>query len=110
MLQAHPYMIAWSEQDRYQASRLISLLVERQRGFSARLRHGQMLNITLDGPYGRGAPLEQYDKVIFIASGVGLAAHMLHIRELLQAHQMKTAQARRICLIWVIDNKGKPNS
>lgn len=126
IFQSHPYMIAWSEQDnndgwavqakednwKEESSTSISLLIQRRRGFSrmptdTELQGHNSLRITLDGPYGRGPPLHLYDKVMFIASGIGIAAHLNTIRQLLKGHTSQTAQVRRLCLLWHVDNIGK---
>ena len=42
-----------------------------------------------------------------MASGIGIAAHLLAIRHLLQAHEDKTARVRRISLLWFLEQPGK---
>lgn len=111
VFQAHPYMIAWSEQNDISSldtdsSSWISVLVQRRRGFSA-LDGRENLDIILDGPYGSTAPLHRFDKVLFIASGVGIAAHLSYIQQLLLAHMQRTVQIRRLTLFWVVDDQGE---
>ena len=60
----------------------------------------------MDGPYGHGAELDCFDKILFVASGIGVAAHLLAIRHLLQAHQDQTARVRRVSLLWFLEKTG----
>jgi predicted ferric reductase len=102
-LQAHPYVIAWLEGSD------ISLIVQRRSGFSddifrATHRH---TSIIVDGPYGQPQQFMYYDKVLFIASGIGIAAHLLAIRDLLEAHENRSARVRRITLLWFLETAGQ---
>ncbi|KAK7179080.1 ferric reductase like transmembrane component [Paraphaeosphaeria sporulosa] len=100
LIQSHPYVIAWIDgQD-------ITILVERNKGFSNAIfalptatTHSAMV----DGPYGRVQSLGQYDKVLLLASGIGVAAHVLHIRHLLEAHKDKSVRVRRVALTWFLE-------
>ncbi|KAK3115493.1 hypothetical protein LTR53_005109 [Teratosphaeriaceae sp. CCFEE 6253] len=104
--QAHPYLIAWTDEETNGASRAITLLIECRGGFSSALRLAQTpVRLLVDGPYGRASGLDVYDKVLLIASGAGVAAHLLAIRELLQAHNDQTARVRRITLLWFLEDK-----
>ena len=109
LLQAHPYVIAWVEDSIKPRERRIVLLVETRRGFSKDIRYGQVEgeSVLLDGPYGRSGKIDGYDKVLFLAQGVGIAAHLLYVRHLLEAHKRKTARVRRISLVWTIESSGK---
>ena len=110
-LQAHPYMIAWAESDEHGADKTVVLLVERRRGFSSDiLASDRPLKAIVDGPYGGGQSLDRFDKVLFIANGVGIAAHLLSVRHLLEAHEAKTARVRRISLIWLLETRGERSS
>ena len=66
--------------------------------------------IRVDGPYGSVESLEQFDKVFFVASGIGLAAHLLAIRHLIQTHNDKTSRVRRLSLLWFLETEGWPFS
>lgn len=108
-LQSHPYLIAWSDHGREQASRTIDLLIQRRNGFSNRLglHKNASAKTFIRGPYGRGARLNDFDKALFVASGIGIAAHLVAIRHLLQAHEERTARVRRISLLWFLEKPGK---
>lgn len=91
-----------------QASRYLKdtiiLHIEEARGFTRRIAQCNVdgLSIIVDGPYGRQPALDRFDKVLFLASGVGIAAQLLHIRHLVEAHNAKTARARRITVCWFL--------
>jgi NAD(P)H-flavin reductase len=102
--QAHPYMIAWSE------AANITIFVQRRNGFSNDIFTSPNLasaSIVVDGPYGHPQPLESYDKVLFMASGIGIVAHLLAIKGLLEAHENQSARVRRITLLWFLETPGK---
>lgn len=107
-LQSHPYMVAWADTDSKGLSRTITLLVAHRNGFSKTISRLQpSTRCSLDGPYGSMRRLEDFDKVLFVASGVGIAAHLLAIRHLLNAHKDQTSRVRRLSLLWFVETEGK---
>lgn len=112
-LQAHPFMIAWSEKDPGMRDSQIVLFISCRNGFSAALPHCEgPFPVILDGPYGGTPSLDQYDKILFLAGGIGIVTHLLHIRQLLRAHDDKCARVRRLTLVWLLDSQGiivRPN-
>jgi predicted ferric reductase len=101
--QSHPYTIAWAEGSE------ITLLIQRHTGFSNDLFTSSKTahsSTVVDGPYGHPQLLLDYDKVLFIASGIGIAAHLLAIKSLLEAHENQSARVRRITLIWFLETDG----
>ena len=108
-IQAHPYLIAWSLEDSNKTSTDISLLIECRDGFSRQLRLSteHPSSLILDGPYGKTIDLDRFDKVLMIASGVGIAAHLLAIRHLLKAHDSRKARVRRLTLVWILETTGE---
>lgn len=82
----------------------IILHVQEAQGFTRRIAQSNVdgLSIIVDGPYGRQPALDRFDKVLFLASGIGIAAQLLHVRHLVEAHNAKTARARRITICWFL--------
>lgn len=82
----------------------MTVIIEGADGFSQRLIESRRDNvrIILDGPYGQQTSLYAFDKVLFLACGIGVTAHLLQIRQLLEAHNQSTARVRRITLIWFL--------
>lgn len=108
-LQAHPYMIAWEHKDG--SSQILTLLIAHRSGFSNVIRLCKSgTRMRLDGPYGGTEGLNKFDKVFFIASGVGVATHLLAIRHLVQSHNDKTSRVRRLSLLWFLETDGKISS
>lgn len=101
-LQSHPYIISWSADEGQK--RYMTVIIEGADGFSQRLIESRRDNvrIILDGPYGQQTSLYAFDKVLFLACGIGVTAHLLQIRQLLEAHNQSTARVRRITLIWFL--------
>jgi predicted ferric reductase len=104
--QSHPYMVAWEEKEG--DKQYVYFLVERRKGFSAWLQ-AQMPSkepskepsVYMDGPYGGHIHLRNYDSVLFVSRGIGVASQILLIRDLLEAHDGKEARVRRVTLLWV---------
>ena len=104
-LQAHPYVVAWEEKE--DSSQILTLLVAPRTGFSRKVKFCEAgTRIRVDGPYGGIESLEQFDKVFFIASGIGLAVHLLAIRHLIHAHNEKMSRVRRLSLLWFLETEG----
>ena len=101
-------MILWVENPSGSGSQTLVLLVEAQRGFSNAVRFSNTVrqSALLDGPYGVSRRLDRFDKVLFFASGVGISAHLLYIRDLLDAHSRKSARTRRLSLVWLVEADG----
>lgn len=106
-MQSHPYLIAWADGGVKSPSKTISLLVQCRSGFSNRIRLCQSpTRISFHGPYGGSQALELFDKVLFMASGIGIAAHLLAAQRLLQAHNEQTSRVRRLSLLWFLETEG----
>ncbi|KAI9750728.1 MAG: hypothetical protein M4579_006345, partial [Chaenotheca gracillima] len=103
-LQAHPYVVAWTELDESEHHQQVSFLIQVREGFSRDLvQCRETQTAILDGPYGGFETVWSFDKVLFLANGIGLAAHLLSIRHLLERHEAQTAQVRRVTLVWFLD-------
>lgn len=108
-LQAHPYMIAWEQKD--DSSQILTLLIAHRAGLSRMIKLCKNdTRIRVDGPYGGTESLEQFDKVLFVASGIGVAAHLLTIRHLVQTHNDKTSRVRRLSLLWFLETDGRSST
>ncbi|KAF1840098.1 uncharacterized protein K460DRAFT_296976 [Cucurbitaria berberidis CBS 394.84] len=108
MLESHPFMIAWATVDQEGKATSIMLLVQSCRGFTRRLHLANTLTPALiDGPYG-GAGLNSfnnYDKVLLMSSGIGIAGHLSTARYLLLAHDLRTARVRRLTMTWLLETQ-----
>jgi predicted ferric reductase len=104
--QAHPYTIAWTDESD------IILIIQRHTGFSSDIftTPKDLSSFVVDGPYGHPRLLTGYDKVLFAASDIGVAAHLLGIRSLSKAHEDQSARVRRITLLWFLESPGTLSS
>jgi hypothetical protein len=65
------------------------------------------LKAIIEGPYGNKLNLESYDTVLLFATGIGIAAQLPYVRQLLQQHYAWVAKTRRIALFWEINSECK---
>jgi NAD(P)H-flavin reductase len=107
ILQAHPYVVAWSSVDENKHA-LVHFLIQSRQGFSKRVRSiGPHTAAILHGPYGGGISMVEFDKVLILANGIGIASQLLHVRELLKAHNSREARVRRISIAWVVEHESE---
>ncbi|KAH0542478.1 hypothetical protein FGG08_003149 [Glutinoglossum americanum] len=105
LLQAHPYAVCWWEKGPSSEPTVV-LLVQARHGFSRSLplAHASATAI-IDGPYGIGHRLEEYDKVLICANGIGIAAQLPYIRHILECHNLQTARVRRLSVVWQLEKE-----
>lgn len=58
-------------------------------------------------PYGFGAPVDEYGSVLMIATGIGIAAQLPYLKELIWDFNHCETQTRRIHLIWELEYVGE---
>lgn len=54
------------------------------------------------GPYGTTEPVDNYESVLFVVSGAGIAAVILYIKYLIYGYNTYTSYVRRVHLIWQV--------
>src|SRR6266480_7083902 len=104
--QLHPFMISgWYHEENDKEVDEVLLLVQERRGFTADLRHIKNCKrkAIIDGPYGNGLHLESYDTVLLFATGIGIAAQLPYVKQLLDGHQK--VKTPRIALFWEIESE-----
>jgi predicted ferric reductase len=107
-LQSHPFTICWSEHLPEGGMRLF-MLMEPRHGFTRRLagHSGYSLMTWVDGPYGRNHHnFGEYGTVVMIATGVGIATQLLHLRELSCGQSNFEVRTRRILVLWMFEKEG----
>jgi hypothetical protein len=98
--QAHLYLIAWYLQDSNKASTTITLLIQRCKGFSnALMIIPSQSSAIVNGPYSQMQSLDEFNKVLFIINRVGIAAHLLSAKYLLEVYKDYSACVHRLSLI-----------
>jgi predicted ferric reductase len=80
--QAHPFMVSWWD-DSINASSL-DFLVEPRAGLTADLTtKNSIRRVVLDGPYGHDLHLEDFETVILVAKGIGIAGILPYVRHMI---------------------------
>jgi NAD(P)H-flavin reductase len=59
------------------------------------------------GPHGQSIAMEKYETVLMVASGFGIAAQLPYLKRLIHGYNSREVFARRIHLVWQIEDKGK---
>ena len=108
--QSHPFMITWWDQDWQGRGTRIYLLIKVRWGFTRKLlQHlGAVgLRAWVDGPYGKGEEPGEYGSVMMFASGIGIAAQVPYVKELLNDIQGFKVRTRSILLIWELEKESE---
>jgi NAD(P)H-flavin reductase len=112
LFQSHPFTIVWWEKKNdNRKAESISLLVQVQSRFTRELlnlSHKAFTFITwVDGPYGIPVNLNPYKRVLMIATGIGIAAQISYIKELLDNHNESSLANRTIIVVWEVEEECK---
>jgi hypothetical protein len=51
--------------------------------------------------------MEKYETILMVASGFGIAAQLPYLKRLIHGYNSREVFARRIHLVWQIEDKGK---
>jgi predicted ferric reductase len=108
LLQSHPFVVAsWS--DAPQTS--LDLLIEPRGGMTRKLLLRAMegphtVRMLFAGPHGTSLPLGEYEVVLMVASGFGIAAHLPYLKQLLHGYNSRRVHTRRIHLVWELKTLG----
>ena len=110
-LQSHPFVVtSWSDRPQ----KTLDFFVQPRHGFTRNLlriaNEGQQVkgrSVIVAGPYGQAVPVGQYEKVILVAEGAGIAAQLPYLQKLIQGYKARQAFTRRIHLIWQISDIGE---
>jgi NAD(P)H-flavin reductase len=107
--QSHPFVIiSWAvgEQD------TLDLFIEPCRGLTRELlqhaKSGRVINalVMFSGSYGKSVAMEEFETIVMVASGFGIAAQLPYLKRLIHGYNAREVCARRIHLIWQIEDKG----
>ncbi|KAL5325409.1 hypothetical protein ACEPPN_006534 [Leptodophora sp. 'Broadleaf-Isolate-01'] len=107
-LQTHPFIvISWTpgKQD------TIELFVQPRRGFTRKLLYhaanGHLRSpvVMFSGPHGTSIAMDEYESVLMVASGFGIAAHLSSLKKLIYGYNARLGRTRRIRLVWQLRNQ-----
>lgn len=116
--QAHPFTITWWEEGEDGSSRSISLMFRARTGFTRKLydclKPKQDYWAWIDGPYGPSLIQEfgtsrdvgDYGHILMVTSGIGIAAQLPYVKDLIQRHHRADIRTQRISLVWRLDQAG----
>jgi predicted ferric reductase len=109
--QSHPFVVtSWAEEPQGQ----LDLFIEPRRGFTRQLLHhgkeGRTVHrpLLFSGPHGRSVEVDGYEKVLMVASGVGIASQLPYLKKILHHYNTRRSCVRRVHLIWQVENIGEP--
>lgn len=101
LLETHPLIPCWTDGNQ------LEILVRPQRGFSRRLKQfvgEENPNLVwVDGPFGSPPDFRTYETVILVAEGIGLASHLLVMKDLLERYRQRKTYVKSIVLLWKIE-------
>lgn len=117
VFQTHPFAISWWENDLKGRAISISILLRPRSGFTRRLfdhvKPNKGCGAWIDGPFGPSSvgwkfngKVGNYGHVFMVTTGLGIAAQLPYIKELLDGHDNAELPTQRISLVWQLDQIG----
>ncbi|MCJ1473145.1 hypothetical protein MMC13_001796 [Lambiella insularis] len=108
-LQSHPFVVtSWSAGEQNQ----LELFVEPRRGLMGELLyHAQAgerdramgsRSALFSGPHGISTPVAEYESILMIASGFGMAALLPYLKQLIHGYRTRKTCTRQIRVIWQV--------
>lgn len=116
LFQSHPFTISWWDDDRNGRATSISLLFRPRSGFTRkileRVEPNRECGAWIDGPFGPcpvgglSGAIGDYGHVFMVATGIGIAAQLPYIKEIIMGHNRRSVRTQRISLVWQLDRNG----
>ena len=115
LLESHPFRVVSWVVDTSSKPKLttVHLLVEPRDGFIPRLlryakrsSEGTRHLVLYSGPHGTPTSMKEYDTVLLIATGFGIAAILPHLKELLDGYGRCEVVTRRVHVVWQLKGEG----
>jgi predicted ferric reductase len=107
--QSHPFVVtSWSEGEQS----ALDLFIEPRQGFTQKLLEYSKSNrppclALFSGPHGTSAPVGEYETVLMVASGFGIAAQLSYLRQLIYGYNACKTRTRRVHLVWQLETLGR---
>ena len=109
--QTHPFVVCWWQDDQHKTAIEISILMQSRGGFTKRLLHQaesrKQLPAWIQGPFGVSGGFTRQGTVVLLSTGIGIAAHLPHIKELVGASEDHRAYTKRLQVLWEPDDPCK---
>ncbi|BAE61476.1 unnamed protein product [Aspergillus oryzae RIB40] len=118
LFQAHPFTIAWWEEDYEGNADSISLMFRARTGFTRKvldcLEPDREYWAWIDGPFGPSSPqnfgssreIADFGHILMVTTGIGIAAQLPYIKELLRKYRNASVNTQTISLVWQLDRTG----
>ena len=113
-LQSYPFVVASCEEGKQTT---LELLIGPQRGLTSKFLHNStygsgsmqanLLLALFTGAHGLSAPLADFETVFLVASGLGIAAQLPYLRQLIRGYNDFRVRTRRIHLVWQLQSLGE---
>ena len=113
-LQSHPFVVASCTEGEQTT---LELLIGPQKGLTSKFLRNSInvsgstsadLRLALfSGPHGLSAPLADYETVLLVASGLGIAMQLPYLRHLIRGYNDFQVRTRRIHLVWQLESLGE---
>ncbi|KXH48215.1 FAD-binding domain-containing protein [Colletotrichum salicis] len=106
LLESHPFVVtSWAEAEQD----IVDLFIEPRRGFTSSLvryshEHAVPRLAFLSGPHGVSVPVWDYEAVLMVATGHGIAAQAPYLKKLVYGYNHCRGRTRQIHLIWQVAN------
>jgi hypothetical protein len=116
LAQSHPFTICWWEDNDTGKAVSVSLLLRPRSGFTrkvlGRLEQDREYTAWFDGPfgpasigsYGSCSQMGNYGHVFMVATGIGIAAQLPYIKEILTQYRRARLRTQRISLVWQLEH------
>jgi NAD(P)H-flavin reductase len=115
--QSHPFAICWWEDNGTGKAVSVSLLFRPRSGFTrkilGRLEQEREYTAWFDGPFGPASigscgssgQMGNYGHVFMVATGIGIAAQLPYIKEILTQYRRARLRTQRISLVWQLEHE-----
>ena len=91
-------------------SKNIYLLLKPAFGLTQKLiSHGDNCSFKawIDGPYGQIEEVGDFGSVLMFASGIGIAAQVPYIKEVIRGYKEHRVRTKSILIVWQLDKESK---
>lgn len=108
LTQSHPFtVVSWSDKPQS----FLDLFIQPRKGFTKNVlnlaQYGDTTSIAaFSGPHGNIFPMHQYQNILMVATGFGIAAHLAYLKKLINDRRHHDARVRRIHLVWHLGESG----
>ncbi|KAH1336849.1 hypothetical protein KXX16_005720 [Aspergillus fumigatus] len=115
LFQAHPFAITWWETQTEDKADSVSLMFRARTGFTRKLLNyaepDREYWAWIDGPFGPSPvhvskEVGDYGHLLMVTSGIGIAAQLPYIKELLERRRNAEVCTQKISLVWQLDRTG----